>query len=141
MTPPDGTGPRQRVRLLSVQANTTPDSRCTMRVAIEWSGDKRLEGVGNGNATRQGMLIAGSLATLDAIRKVAGEPLGLEFRGVKSVPAFDELVVIVAIRGQAGDRRYDLLGCCSAPDEEVARGGVLAVLDATNRILERYAEG
>jgi len=26
-------------------------------------------------------------------------------------------------------------------DEEVARGGILAVLYATNRILERYAEG
>ena len=103
MTPPDGTTPRQRVRLLSVQADSTPDSRCTVRVEIEWSGDKRLEGVESGNATHQRMLIAGSLATLDAIRTIAGEAVGLEFRGAKSV------------RGQAGERRYDLLGCCSAP--------------------------
>lgn len=137
----DGEAPRQRVRLLSVQADTTPDSRCRVCVALEWAGDRRLEGVGTGNATRQGMLIAGALATLDAIDKVAGEPLQLELRGAKAVRAFDALVVIVAIRGQAQDRRYDLLGCFAAPDEEVTHGGVLAVLDATNRILERYAEG
>jgi len=90
MTPPDGTTPRQRVRLLSVQADSTPDSRCTVSVEIEWSGDKRLEGVESGNATHQRMLIAGSLATLDAIRTIAGEAVGLEFRGAKSVRAFDE---------------------------------------------------
>ena len=99
-----------------------------------------MEGVGRGTATRQGLIIAGCLAALDAIRKVVEDRLQLAFRGAKFVKAFDALVVIVAVRGEAEDRRYDLLGCCAAPDGEVARGGVLAVLDATNRILERYAE-
>ncbi len=131
--------PRQRVRCRSVQAETTPDSQCRVRVEVEWAAGTCVEGVGSGNATRQGMLIAGALATLDAIGRVTQEKMKFEFRGAKSVRAFDSLVVVVAVRGRAAGRRYDLLGCCAASDNEVARGGVLAVLDATNRILERYA--
>ncbi len=83
--------------------------------------------------------MAGSLAALDAIRQVAGGRLNLEFRGAKAVRAFDSLVVVVAVRGQARGRRYDLLGCCATPEDEVAKGAVIATLDATNRVLERYA--
>ena len=132
--------PRQRVRCCSVQTDTTPDSQCRVRVELEWAGGTRFQGIGRGNSTREGMLIAGSLATLDAIKKLVGNRLDLEFRGAKAVRAFDALAVIVAVRGQARGRRYDLLGCCAAPEKEVARGGVLAVLDATNRIVERYAD-
>ena len=86
------------------------------------------------NSTREGMLITGSLAILDAIKKLVGNRLDLEFRGAKAVRAFDPLAVIVAVRGQARGRRYDLFGCCAAPEKEVARGGVLAVLNATKGV-------
>ncbi len=132
--------PRQRVRLLSVQTDTTPDSRCRVEVELEWVGGTRVQGSANGNATREGALIAASLAAIEAITDVAGDRLRIEFRGAKAVRAFDALVAIVALRAEARGRRYDLLGCCAAPDDEVARGGVLAVLDATNRVLERYAD-
>ncbi len=139
MTPSQWSSPRQRVRLLSVQMDTTPDSRCVVRVEIEWAAGKRFEGISRGNATRHGMLVAGALATLNALRAVTGGRLQLDFRGAKAVRAFDALVVIVALRGQGDDRGYNLIGCGEAAEEEVARGGVLAVLDATNRILELYA--
>ena len=140
MTASHSSAPRQRVRLLFVQTEATPDSRCAVRVELEWAAGTRVQGIGRGNATRQGMLIAGSLATLNAVREVTGERLDLEFRGAKAVRAFDALVVIVALRGRADDRRYNLIGSSEATEEEVARGGVLAMLDATNRILERYAK-
>ena len=78
----------------------------------------------------------------DAERRQGGhcERPDLEFRGAKAVRAFDALVVIVALRGRADDRRCNLIGSSEATEEEVARGGVLAMLDATNRILERYAK-
>ena len=42
---------------------------------------------------------------------------------------------VVSLRGRAGEERYQLLGSFAAPDEDVARGAVLSVLDATNRVL------
>jgi hypothetical protein len=42
----------------------------------------------------------------------------------------------VALRGNVLGRRHDLIGACEAPDDDVVRGVVLSVLDATNRVLE-----
>ena len=64
----------------------------------------------------------------------------MENPGVPVVGVWSNEQVSVELRGQARGCGYDLLGCCAAPEEEVARGGVLAVLDATNRIVERYAD-
>lgn len=141
MSPPSAKSPvrQKRVRCHSVKVETTPDSRCRVDVEVEWSPGTRIQGRGDGNATREGMLIAGSLATLDAIRKVTRGLLELDFRGAKLVRAFDTQVVIVAVRGRAPARRYDLIGSTAAPNDDLVHGAVLSVLDATNRILELYA--
>jgi hypothetical protein len=126
----------RRVRFHSVRSETTPDSKCRIRVEVEWGHGSFVPGESEGTATREGRLIAGAAATLQAIEKVTQGILKLEFRGAKVVRAFDTFVIIVALRGNALGRRYDLIGACEAPDDDVVRGVVLAVLDATNRVLE-----
>lgn len=130
-----------RVRCHSVASKTTQDSRCAVEVEMEWPKGTRIRGLGKGTATREGMLIAGADAALDALSKIAKDAMSLEYRGAKVVRAFDALVIIVALRAHAGDRRYDLIGACTAPEDDVVRGVVLGVLDATNRILGLYAAG
>jgi hypothetical protein len=107
---------------------------------MEWPGGTRIRGLGRGTATREGMLIAGADAALEALTRITGDSLTLEYRGAKVVRAFDALVIIVALRAHAPERRYDLIGACTAPEDDVVRGVVLGVLDATNRILGLYAE-
>ena len=131
---PSSAAPR-RVRFHSVRSETTPDSKCRIRVEVEW-GQVSFVGESEGTATREGRLIAGAAAPLQAIDKVTQGVLKVDFRGAKVVRAFDTFVIIVALRGNALGRRYDLIGACEAPDDDVVRGVVLSVLDATNRVLE-----
>jgi hypothetical protein len=134
IVPPNNSS--RRVRFHSVRSETTPDSKCRIRVEVEWGQGSFVPGESEGTATREGRLIAGAAATLQAIEKVTQGILKLEFRGAKVVRAFDTFVIIVALRGHALGRRYDLIGACEAPDDDVVRGVVLSVLDATNRVLE-----
>lgn len=140
MTPPRRKPGRRRVRLHSVDSETTQDSRCRVTVEIEWEEGVPIRGEGRGTATPQGRMIAGGRATLEAIGKVAKGVMSVDLRGAKMVRAFDSLVIIVSLRADVSDRRYDLIGACQAPDNDIEKGVVLSVLDATNRVLELYVE-
>jgi hypothetical protein len=131
--------PRQRVRVHAIRSETTPDSRCRVEVELEWAAGNRIQGHGEGTSTQEGKLIAGALAVLEAIDRVTRGLMRLDYRGAKIVRAFDSLVIIVALRAEVPNRRYDLIGAVQAPGDDVVRGAVLSVLDATNRILEWYA--
>jgi len=61
-----------------------------------------------------------------------------EFVGIKLVRAFDSWIVVTALRGRSSERSYRLLGSAEAPGEDTARGAVLSVLDAVNRVMEKY---
>jgi len=82
---------------------------------------------------------AGALAALDALAVVSAHKLELELRGTKLVRAFDSLLVIVAVRSRLDDRRFDLIGSTVAPEDNLARGAALSILDATNRVIEVFA--
>jgi len=69
----------------------------------------------------------------------AGKRVHLELIGVKAFRAFDGWVVVVRLLGEAGGKSFRLLGASSSEAEAgVERAAGLAILDATNRILERH---
>lgn len=115
------------------------NSRCHVEVEVEWVGGPTFRGTGEGNATPQGHALAGAEAALRAVLQAASARLELELRGTRLVRAFDSLLVIVAVRARIQDRRVDLIGATVAPGDDVTRGAVRSFLDATNRLLERYA--
>lgn len=78
---------------------------------------------------------AGARSALAALDALAGADVTLELRGAKSVRAFDEVVVIAAIRIRDPRGRKDLIGAVLAPEGDLVRGGVLAALDGANRYL------
>lgn len=79
-------------------------------------------------------------ATIRALAPLCEGQLRLELRGVRSLRAFDAVLVIVALlaRPEPGEVPYRLIGSVAAPDEDLIRGTVMAVLDAVNRVMEGY---
>jgi len=109
-------------------------------VRLEWCG-QTIDGVAEGVETHQGRLRASAEATLQAASAATANRARFEMVGVKAVRAFDGWVVIVRVNGNAGERAYRLLGSASCEDEaRLSNTAALALLDATNRLLERYVQ-
>lgn len=129
---------RQRLRFDDLRQDTTPDGRCRVEVRLEWC-DLSHRGTAEGVATHEGRLRAAALAALGATVSAGEGGVELGLSGIKAVRAFDGWVVVVAIRGKVDEQRYRLLGCAAIETEDaLPRGAVLAVLDATNRVMEPF---
>jgi len=128
----------KRVRCQGVHTEIAQDSSCRTRVEVEWTNGAVFQGEGQDTNTPHGRIRAGALAALQAAENATGGALTLRLRGAKHIRAFDRHVVIVALRGRSEANRYDLIGSAAAPDDDLVRGAVLAVLNGTNRILGRY---
>lgn len=130
---------RVRLRLEAFDLEVFQDGRCTTRVVLAWTEGALFDGEAGGTETLQGRLRAAALACLKAAEKATDDGLRLNLRGVKAVRAFDAWVVIVSVLGESGQSQYRLLGAATSPDDQhVAQSAVQAVLDATNRVLEKY---
>jgi hypothetical protein len=93
-------------------------------------------GEAEGTQTLEGELRAGAEAAVVAATKAADGKLTLSLRGVKAVRAFDSWIIVVSVgsRGEVENRR--LIGAYPSEERDMARGAALAVMDATNRVLE-----
>lgn len=131
--------PRQRLRFDEILHESAPDGRCNVGVRLEWCG-RMLEARAEGLETHHGRIRAAAAATLDAALAAAGKRIHLELLGVKAVRAFDGWVVVVRVAGEVSGRSFRLLGSASCEDEEgLTKAAAQSILDATNRLLERYA--
>ncbi len=138
------TATRRRLCLVDVLHRSEPDGRCRIEVSMEWQGTA-YRAQREGTQTTQGVLRAAAEACLEAAESAAGNSIALRLVGVKSVRAFDSEVIIASVRGESPDRNYRLLGCAaSAPGEDpshaASQAATRAVLDALNRILEKYVD-
>lgn len=132
---------RQRLRFEGSTRRTAPDGRCRITVRLEWCG-RALEGEAEGLDTHHGRVRAAAEAALAAALAAAWRRVHLALLGVKSVRAFDGWVVVVRLNALLGERPLKLLGAASCEEEvEVERAAALAVLDATNRVLEGEGPG
>ena len=95
-------------------------------------------GESTGVATREGAGRTAALAAIAAAQEATEGRFVTEFVGIKLVRAFDSWIVVTALRGRSSERSYRLLGSAEAPGEDTARGAVLSVLDAVNRVMEKY---
>jgi hypothetical protein len=138
MPPPDPR--RERLRLDGFELLQFPDGRCKAQVRTEWIGGHVYMGEAEGSRTPEGELRASARATLLAAQAATRGQLEFQLRGVKALRVFDEWMVVVSVRTDWEDLPTRLLGVCPCGDDDTARGAVMAVLDATNRILQRYLE-
>jgi hypothetical protein len=130
---------RQRLRLERVAHQGAPDGNCLISVILESRG-RLIQGEARALDTHHGRVRASAEAALAAALSAGEGRVQLELIGVKAFRAFDGWVVVVRVVARAGEQGFRLLGASSSEDEAgVERASAQAVLDATNRVLERYA--
>jgi hypothetical protein len=129
---------RTRLRFEEYLLERFPDGRCRAEVRMAWTGQRRFIGEATGTQTMEGEIRASAEAALAAVAQSTGGHLELRLRGAKAFRAFDAWMVVVSVNARATSETRRLWGAFPCTDEDTGRAAVLAVLDSTNRILERY---
>ena len=125
---------RGRLRFANFHFERTPNARCSAAVELEWMPGDSVVGRADGVASPLGDLRVAAEATIRAIETFVRGAATLELIGVKSMRAFDANVVMVSVLATTADGQRRLLGC-HLSDSDPLRGAVVAVLQATNRVL------
>jgi hypothetical protein len=129
---------RERLRLASFTFSRAPNGQCTAEVQLEWLDDARVTGRSTGQSSPTFDMRIAAEATLNALAKFVsdhgGETFNFQLLGVKSLHAFDANVVIVSVGLRRADGQVRVLGCHLA-EEDLLRSTVIAILNATNRVV------
>jgi hypothetical protein len=128
---------RERLRFSNFGFTRTPSGRCSAEVELEWVDGVRVVGRADGQTSELGDLRISADAALRALESFSDQALVFELIGVKLLRAFDANVIIVSVGVKRGEGPGKLLGCYLA-ERDIPRGAVLAVLNATNRVLGNF---
>ena len=127
----------ERLRFEEFDQQTSRNGRVLIRLVL-MLGEDRFTGESTGVGTREGTGRTAAVAAIGAAQNASRGRFKAELVGMKLVRAFDSWIVVTALRGQSSERSYRLLGSAEAPGDDTARGAVLSVLDAVNRVMEKY---
>jgi hypothetical protein len=128
---------RERLRFSNFRFARTQSGHCTAEVELEWLEGVRVSGKAEGQSSPMGDLRIAADAALRALEAFSDQALAFELVGVKLLRAFDANIVIVSVSVKRGDGPRRLLGCYLA-EHDAVRGAVVAVLNATNRVLGNF---
>lgn len=126
-----------RLRVARIDHRRAADGSGAVEVHLEL-GDRTWTGSASGLLTREGDLRMGAEATLAAVTESTAGEFAPSLGGIKAIRAFDSWLVIVSIESEVEEGRLRLLGAEAAEGSDLVRASVLSVLDALNRVLERY---
>jgi hypothetical protein len=129
----------ERLRFEEFEHQSSQNGRARVRVVFA-RGTRIFNGDATGLETREGAGRAAAQAALSAAEAATEGRFSAELMGLKLVRAFDAWIVITALRAHAADKDYRLIGSAEAPGEDTTRGAVLSILDAINRVVERYLD-
>lgn len=128
---------RERLRFTNFRFARTPAGLCTAEVELEWLDGVNVVGKASGQSSPMGDLRIAAEAALHALESFSGGALEFDLAGIKALRAFDANIVIVAIGLRKGEGPRRLLGSYLAERDPV-RAAVIAVLNATNRLLGNF---
>ena len=113
-----------------------PNGMCRAEVELERSGGEKFHGTAQGTGSNVGSMRTAALASVAALEQAVPTGASFELLGVKATGAFDSTIVIVSISAHTPDGPVRLVGSY-VTDEDRERGAAVAVLNATNRYLEK----
>ncbi len=123
-----------RLKFIGLEFENTSEGR-QAKVTLGMQPDLTFVGTANCSEAAGGELRCAALATVDAIHRAASETERIfKLEGARVVKAFDATVVIVSLWARLGGGKRRLVGSYLVEDDE-AKGGALAVLNGTNRLL------
>lgn len=128
---------RERLRFVDFKFGRTQQGLCSAEVILEWLDGQRVVGKATGQSSELGDLRVAADAAIDAIERFSEQAIELELIGVKALRAFDANIVIVSVEVKRGEGPRRLLGSYLA-EQDAIRASVIAVLNATNRILGNF---
>ena len=128
---------RERLRFVDFHFTRTPAGQCTAEVELEWLEGSRVRGTASGQSSPMGDLRIAAEAALRALETFTEGGLQLELIGIKAMRAFDANIIIVSVGVLRGEGPRKLLGCYLAERDPI-RASVVAVLNATNRLLGNF---
>ena len=124
----------ERLIFTDFKFNHFPDARCRAEVELTRRSGDQVVGMREGKGTEIVALRCAAQATMDAIQQVVDPERSFELLGVKSVHAFDSVIVIVCVGVTDPEGHRRLVGTFVA-DRGPERAAAVAVLNATNRYL------
>ncbi len=127
---------RERLRFTDFRFQRAADGRCSAEVELEWMEGVRIRGDAAGQSSQTVDLRVAAEAGLRALERFSDGALRFELVGVKAIRVFDANVIIVSVTNH-GSGPVKLLGSCLVETDPV-RGAVIAVLNATNRVLGNF---
>ena len=134
--PAPARGEPPRIRFIALRVSRAASGRCRAEVELESIDGRAICGAADVQAIAEGDLRAAAAATLDALHQAGDGRHRFTLLGVKNVRAFDQHVILVQLShdGSTDGRPTRLMGSAFA-DADLMRATVLAVLNASNRVL------
>ena len=132
---PAAMGARRRIYFEDVEVRRSRSKGVACRVTLK-KGEQSFVGESEGLENERLRIELAARATLAAIRQAEGEERVLALEGCKLIEAFDREFVFVGVTTRAG-RDTALMTGSAEVRESPETASVLAVLDATNRWLEK----
>ena len=125
--------PSRRIRFKHAEAQQLEDGSWEANVVLAWpeSGDYSAK-VGEPSSVSNS-LASSAQAAVDALKKALDNKAEIGLLAVEEVEDLNAVVVVVSMADN--ERVYRLTGSCSI-DDLGPRAAVLAVLNATNRVVE-----
>jgi hypothetical protein len=125
----------RRLYFEDVEVRRSRTKGVTCRVTLR-KGDQSFIGESEGVESERSRAELAARATLIAIAQAEGESFALALDGCKLIDAFEREFVFVGITARHGRETTHLSGSCEVK-ESAETASALAVLDATNRWIER----
>ena len=135
--PPAPSAARRRIYFEDVEVRRSRSKGVACRVTLR-KGDQSYIGESEGMENERLRIELAARATLAAIKQAEGEDRVLALEGCKVLDAFDHAFVFVGVTTRHG-RDNSLMTGSAEVRESQETASVLAVLDATNRWLDRGA--
>lgn len=127
--------PPRKVKFVRASLETLAPNQCLAKVELERAEAGTFVGTATGGCPDVEGLRASAQATADALMQAVGEQHLIEVHDVEVFDAFGKQAVLVHVAAQLQDRTQALMGFC-VTGEDPPRAAALAVLNATNRVLD-----
>lgn len=125
--------PENRIRFEGVEL-TRDAGKVTARVTLRWHDGGAVVGQGEDLDNEAGIIRAVAGATSQSLELAVEDRVKLRLVGVKTIAAFDAVLVVVALSSRLEDHEQQLVGSCVIK-EDLEHAAARAVLSATNRLL------
>lgn len=123
-----------RIRFEGVEIARIGSNHVNARVSLRWHNGEIFLSQAEDQDTEIGVMRAVASATSQALEQAVDDRVRLRLVGVKTVQAFDAVLVVVALSSRFDDHEQQLVGSCVMKDD-VEHAAARAVLSATNRLL------